>query len=113
MMVQTIVENAIKHGVSKVRGTGIVQIRTAVQEARLLIEVSDNGEGFSATSEPSLLEDRRGTGFGLKSVQERLRGYFGSDAKFHIQRDSQHSLTHVSLEISFAKVSASEGMLAR
>jgi len=113
MMVQTLVENAVKHGVSRVRGTGVVRIKAAVQEGRLVIEVADNGEGFSTAPEPSLLEDRRGTGFGLKSVQERLRGYFGPNAQFRIQRDDEHSLTRVSLEIPFVRASASEGMLAR
>jgi anti-sigma regulatory factor (Ser/Thr protein kinase) len=113
MMVQTLVENAVKHGVSRVRGTGVVRIKTFVQSGRLLIEVADNGEGFSATAEPSLLEDRRGTGFGLKSVQERLRGYFGSEAQFNVRRDNANSLTIVSLEMPLAKASASEGMLAR
>ena len=113
MMVQTLVENAVKHGVSRVRGTGVVRIKAAVQAGRLVIEVADNGEGFSGTAEPSLLEDRRGTGFGLKSVQERLRGYFGSEAQFTVRRDDESALTLVSLEIPLAKASASEGMLAR
>ena len=113
MMVQTLVENAVKHGVSRVRGTGVVRIKASVQSGRLVIEVADNGEGFSDAEEPSLLEDRRGTGFGLKSVQERLRGYFGSEAHFSARRDNQNSLTLVSLEIPLAKASAPEGMLAR
>jgi anti-sigma regulatory factor (Ser/Thr protein kinase) len=113
MMVQTLVENAVKHGVSRVRGTGVVRIKASVQSGRLVIEVADNGEGFSDAAEPSLLEDRRGTGFGLKSVQERLRGYFGSEAQFSVRRDNENSLTLVSLEIPLAKASASEGMLAR
>jgi len=113
MMVQTLVENAVKHGISRVRGTGVVCIKTAVQEGKLMIEVADNGEGFLTAPEPSLLDDRHGTGFGIKSVQERLRGYFGPDAQFLIQRDDEHSLTRVSLEIPLAKASASEGLVAR
>jgi signal transduction histidine kinase len=113
MMVQTLVENAVKHGVSRVRGTGVVQIRASIRSGRLVIEVADNGEGFSAAPEPSLLEDRRGTGFGLKSVQERLRGYFGSEAQFNVRRDNANSLTIVSLEMPLAQASTSEGMLAR
>jgi LytS/YehU family sensor histidine kinase len=113
MMVQTLVENAVKHGVSRVRGTGVVRIRSSIQSGRLVIEVADNGEGFSATKEPSLLDDRRGTGFGLKSVQERLRGYFGSEAQFNVRRDNANSMTIVSLEMPLAQASASEGMLAR
>ncbi len=113
MMVQTLAENAIKHGVSRIRGTGKVVIRATLQEGRLKIEVADNGEGFSTSRDPTLIEDRRGTGFGLKSLQERLRGYFGQEAQFQVQRDQEQSLTRVSLEMPFVKAAASEGMLAR
>ncbi len=114
MMVQTLVENAIKHGVSRIRGTGKVQIRArALQQNRLRIEVADNGEGFSTDREPSLAEDRRSAGFGLKSLEERLRGYFGEEARLQIQRDQGEALTRVVLELPFVKTPVTEGLLAK
>jgi len=92
MMVQTLVENAVKHGVSSIRGAGRIEIDARRQGDRLRVEVADNGPGFQ-DSEP------KGSGYGLRNVRERLRGYFGEEAALEVRRDGGREMTLVSLTL--------------
>ncbi len=66
-LLQPLVENAIKHGLSEPRGGGQIQIRSAKEEDRLVLSVSDNGRGLAAESLKELE-----LGVGLGSTCERL-----------------------------------------
>ncbi len=72
MMLQTLVENAIKHGLEPRTGGGTVWIRARRSDDVVAITVADDGDGFNAKTS--------GTGIGLKNVRERLRLVHGSDA---------------------------------
>lgn len=75
MMLQTLVENAIKHGLEPKPGGGTIWILTRSDDDRVAITVADDGQGLnSANSEHS------GTGIGLANVRERLRLVFGHAA---------------------------------
>ena len=90
MIVQTLVENAVKHGVASVRGEGRIEITARRDGDRMLIEVTDNGVGpENVTSRPG----RKGEGFGLRSIRERLQGYFGDNASLTLERDDVRGLT--------------------
>ena len=65
MMLQTLVENAIKHGLEPRTGGGTVWIRARRDDDTVAVTVADNGEGFNSKTS--------GTGIGLKNVRERLR----------------------------------------
>jgi LytS/YehU family sensor histidine kinase len=64
-MLQTLVENAIKHGLEPRTGGGTVWIRARRSDEQVAITVADDGEGLSSKN--------TGTGIGLKNVRERLR----------------------------------------
>lgn len=66
-LLQPLVENAIKHGLSELRAGGQIQIRSAKEEDRLILSVSDNGAGLAAESLQQLE-----LGVGLGSTCERL-----------------------------------------
>ena len=66
-LLQPLVENAIKHGLSELRAGGQIQIRSAKEEDRLVLSVSDNGTGLAAESLKELE-----LGVGLGSTCERL-----------------------------------------
>ena len=65
MMLQTLVENAIKHGLEPRTAGGTVWIRARHDGDQVAITVADDGEGFNNKD--------TGTGIGLKNVRERLR----------------------------------------
>ena len=93
MLVHTLVENAVKHGIAQVRGHGTLEVTARVAHGRLTIAVCDNGPGPSQTPGPSDFARRAGEQFGLRSVRDRLRGHFGGDAVFTLTRDDARGLT--------------------
>src|SRR3546814_6538004 len=76
MMLQTLVENAIKHGLEYKPGGGTVWIRATGGSREASVTVADDGRGFNAESS--------GTGIGVKTVRERLRLANGNAAHFRI-----------------------------
>lgn len=76
MMLQTLVENAIKHGLEPKPGGGGIWIRAACDPVGLSLTVADDGMG--------LRMDGSGTGIGLKNLRERLRLTYGNAASFTI-----------------------------
>ena len=73
LILQPIVENAVKHGVSKTEGVGRIEI-VARREGELLhLVVTDNGPGFDGAGPPSF--DR---GVGLRNTRARLEGLYGT-----------------------------------
>ena len=83
MLLQPLVENSIKHGLSnKVEG-GTVRIRTHRSEAKLHLLVEDDGVGIAEAKLATLLEQ----GIGVSNVNERLKVLFGNQYRMWI--DSQ------------------------
>jgi hypothetical protein len=76
MMMQTLVENAIKHGLEPKTGGGTIWILARAHENNVAVTIADDGRGFSA--------EGAGTGIGLRNVRERLRLAYGNNANFHI-----------------------------
>lgn len=90
LLLQPLVENAIIHGLANTHD-GLVQIRIADESNNLLIEIQDNGSGFT----PERLQEIQamlasgeltGTGsLGLKNVDSRLKLLYGPESGLHIQ----------------------------
>ncbi len=75
--VQTLVENAVKHGVERRRGGGAVRVAARVDAAgALVVAVSDTGVGIPALFGARGRRDFHGVGLG--NVAARLRGLYGS-----------------------------------
>ncbi len=107
MIVQTLVENAVKHGVAQLRGAGRVEVRAGREGERLVVEVADNGPGFREPVEAAAArEPGENGGFGLRSVRERLRGYFGEEAALSVRRDEASGRTVVSISLPIAGAAA-------
>ncbi len=77
MMLQTLVENAIKHGLEPKPGGGTVWIMARRLDDQVTVTVADDGCGFGNG-------DSAGTGIGLKNVRERLRLTYGEAASFSL-----------------------------
>ena len=80
MLLQPLVENSIKHGISRKVGGGQITISSERTNGHTVIEVIDNGVGM-ATDTPGT-----GTGIGLRNVDERLRVIYG--ANYHLKLSS-------------------------
>ncbi|NIR52475.1 histidine kinase [candidate division KSB1 bacterium] len=74
MLLQPIVENAIRHGVSKYVNGGEVKIRAAKQNGRLELCVEDNGPGLTNRT-----SGRNNRGLGLENTRLRLTELYGTD----------------------------------
>ncbi len=82
MLLQPLVENSIKHGLSPKLGEGCITIRTTRSDGHAVIDVIDNGVGLSAARG----ERATAGGIGLRNVNERLRVIYG--ANYQLQLDS-------------------------
>jgi two-component system LytT family sensor kinase len=82
MMLQPLVENSIKHGLAQKLGEGRITIRTLREDDHAVIDVIDNGMGISSENATRV----KGTGIGLRNVNERLRVIYG--ANYQLQLDS-------------------------
>jgi len=76
MMLQTLVENAIKHGLEPKPGGGTIWILARRMDDQVTVTVADDGQGFGGSSS--------GTGIGLKNLRERLRLTYGGQAGFSL-----------------------------
>ena len=103
MVVQTLVENAVKHGLTEVRGTAMVSVAAHVEKDRLVISVTDNGPGFTSDALAATERVSSRNGYGLANIRRRLRGYFGDDAALIIRRDEGDGLTVVSVEMPLGR----------
>ena len=74
MILQPLVENSIKHGLSRKVGAGTITIRSWRDHSRVMIEVEDDGMGFLLER----LEQPMASGIGLANVRERLRVIYGA-----------------------------------
>jgi len=77
MLLQTLVENALKHGIARLPGGGEVTVRAAVDGGRLALEVENTGR--MADAAPS-----NGGGHGLKIARERLRLLYADRARLEL-----------------------------
>src|SRR5207247_1816575 len=67
---------------------------------RIVVSVIDTGPGFIDPATPRTAS-RRGGGYGLVNVRQRLEGYFGDAARLSIDRDEARGLTIVSVSLPF------------
>ncbi len=81
LLLQPLVENAIKHGFSKKVEGGLIQIKSTVINNKLKIEVEDDGVGLNNNQIKSLEH----THIGLKNTKERLFQLYGTEHEFYIE----------------------------
>ena len=93
LMLQPMVENAIYHGMEFMDGDGLIKIRVWREADELYLSVTDNGLGMTEDKVSLVLAGKsnsgngRGSGIGVKNVNERIKLYFGE--KYGLKIDSE------------------------
>jgi sensor histidine kinase YesM len=78
LAVQPLVENAIRHGISKKNGGGTVRLSVKRGSGQTLITVADDGVGIADSKRPELLAGKAdGQGVGLHNIQRRMIAHYG------------------------------------
>lgn len=83
LMLQPLVENAIYHGMEFMDGDGMIMVKAWRKEDELYLSVADNGLGMTEDKVEMILTGKstsgngRGSGIGVKNVNERIKLYFG------------------------------------
>jgi chemotaxis protein histidine kinase CheA len=92
MMLPTLVENAIKHGLEPLTQGGEIRISAAAAGGKLRVSVADTGVGFA---------DEPGTGVGLANVRERLASLYGKQGQLIVESNSPRG-AKVTIEIPYS-----------
>ena len=103
-LLQPVVENAIKHGIAKRADAGRIDVRIYEKNrsdgsGELQLCVHDNGPAFP--------DDMNG-GYGLRSIQDKLKLLYGDDARVELQN---WPLKQVLISIQLAKIKSSQSFL--
>lgn len=77
LMIQTLVENGVKHGISRLTEGGLIQIKTEVQNGSLNIQIRNSGKYINGVK-------RTSGGMGIENTKQRLRLIYGDTASFRI-----------------------------
>ena len=99
LMLQPLVENAIYHGMEFMDGDGEILVRAWRREDDLYMSVSDNGLGMTQEQVEHLFQaadhtsSGRGSGIGVKNVNERIKLYFGTGYGLDIQSEPDEGTT--------------------
>jgi two-component system, LytTR family, sensor kinase len=83
LMVQTLVENGVKHGISKLTKGGTIQVKAKVENDYLRISIRNSGQYHLNGSK------KRG-GLGLSNTTQRLKLLYGKDAHFAISNENDN-----------------------
>jgi two-component system, LytTR family, sensor kinase len=95
MILQPLVENAIKHGISPKADGGRIDIEAMRSNGHLVLSVADDGVGVPADGLTSLRD-----GVGLSNTRRRLKHLYGEDHRFELAAPDDHGL-RVNLEIPY------------
>ena len=99
LMLQPLVENAIYHGMEFMDGDGEILVRAWRREDDLYMSVSDNGLGMTQEQVEHLFQaadhtsSGRGSGIGVKNVNERIKLYFGTGYGLEILSEPDEGTT--------------------
>lgn len=89
MMLQPIIENSIRHGLSAKLEGGIIRLRSSVVDGRLHVLIEDDGVGIPEHKLATLFEQ----GIGVSNVNERLKVLFGDDYRMWVDSRSGEGTT--------------------
>jgi two-component system LytT family sensor kinase len=100
MLLQPLVENSIKHGLSSKIEGGSIFLRSRLTDSQLIVEVEDDGVGMGSAHMLEPPDGLGGSGIGIANVAERLKVLYGGTAKMSIDsRDGRGTMVRIRLPI--------------
>lgn len=87
LLIQPLVENAVKHGIYPKRDGGVVSIDVRKTDSHFVISVVDNGIGIQFE------KSTKGTGSGLSNCESRVKLKYGTESKFIFSRNDKNETT--------------------
>ncbi len=104
MILQPLVENSISHGIKKIDTTGIIIIEIKKEINRILLNVIDNGVGFSKEQINEITKKCKNKeisdNIGLRNVYQRLSHYFNNDVWLSIESDWDQTIVSFSIPMT-------------
>jgi two-component system, LytTR family, sensor kinase len=94
MLLQPIIENAIRHGLAPKLEGGEIRLCTRMTDGRLTIDINDNGMGISTERLAEIYHE----GIGISNVRERLRLLYGDQFRMDIKSQEGQG-TQIRIEI--------------
>lgn len=85
LMIQTLVENGIKHGIANLKDGGKISLQTKVASNSLNVEIRNSGQLIKSMKSSKM-------GFGIKNTKKRLELIYGDEAHFFIQNENANTV---------------------
>jgi len=102
LILQPLAENAIQHGIAPLEAGGKITISASIQNGSLLLQISDDGHGFSLAG-----DNHKENGIGLANTRARLESLYNGKHKFSIDEPAGGGAS-VKIEIPFREQSTKE-----
>ncbi len=99
MLLQPLVENAIKHGLEARRDGGVLNVTAQTQEGDLILRVSNSGASDHRVIGQDEARKHSGGRFGLRHVRDRLQALYGTTASLKLQHLSEENITVLTLRM--------------
>ena len=105
LLLQPLVENAIIHGLDIKKQKKRLLIEAYTSGSRLYLEVKDNGRGISEEQIEELLKKKEKktkglTAVGIQNIQDRLKLYYGKQAKLSLESDEKGTIARIYLPVN-------------
>jgi sensor histidine kinase YesM len=111
MLLQPLVENAVRHGVSPLIEGGAMAIESTIQNDCLVMTIRNSGPRTNGTNGTSTQGDKASKGIGLTNTAERLRTLYGDKQRFSLRSPDAGSY-EVTIELPFRRAASSvEGVV--
>ncbi|MDH5598624.1 MAG: histidine kinase, partial [Cyclobacteriaceae bacterium] len=88
LMLQTLIENSVKHGISKLKRGGKIEIQSKVRNNALEMEIRNTGK----YSPPKMSKDSQQGGMGLVNTKQRLDLLYGKGAYLKIENETTNNV---------------------
>ena len=93
MVIQMLVENSVKHGVSASREGGKVMVTGREENNRLILEISNSGKW---NNNPRKQDSH---GIGLPNIRRRLQLMYGEEASLHLSEEDEFVVARIQLPL--------------